>query len=77
MATETSIPIRAFEAVHARADEKGISFNAACNELGVSRMTVNGWKRNGNCPLTLTLAEMCKQGYDIPYILTGEKKDNG
>ncbi len=64
---------RAAQAIKERAEEKGIDIKQECEELKTSEYTVRDW-RYGKTPCGYLLAEMCKHGYDVIYILTGEKK---
>jgi hypothetical protein len=65
---------RAYECVKARAEETGTTQRYQIELLGVSWQTKKAW-REGICdPRAIILAEMCRRGYDVIYILTGEKK---
>ena len=64
---------RALEAVRNRAKERGITFRSECEQLQTSDNTALSWKKKGTNPSSYVLAEMCRQGYDVIYILTGEK----
>ena len=70
---------RAAQAVKERAEEKGVDIKCEAEGLKTSQFTVRDWKY-GKIPGGYILAEMCRQGYDVIYILTGIKNggvDNG
>lgn len=66
---------RAAQAVKERAEEKGITIKQECEELKTSQYTVRDWANGSKIPGGYLLAEMCRQGYDVIWILSGERKD--
>jgi len=65
---------RAVECIKKRADENGTSFKHQADLLDTSWNTIKNWTVGKVSPGSYFLAEMYKQGYDIMYILTGERK---
>lgn len=66
---------RAAQAVKERAKEKGITIEQECEAIKTSKSTVYDW---ATCmtPGGYILSEMYRQGYDVIWILSGERKDN-
>lgn len=65
---------RAVQVIRERVKEKGTTFKHECELILTRDTNVLGWcKRNIN-PRADILAEMCRQGYDMTYILIGERK---
>lgn len=67
---------RAAQAVKERAKEKGITIKQECDVIKTSHFTVRDWAATSKTPGGYILGEMCRQGYDVIYILSGERKDN-
>lgn len=65
---------RAAECIKSRAVETGTTFKHQICLLGTSWDTVKNWTRGNVCPGSYFLAEMYRQGYDVIYILTGERQ---
>ena len=68
---------RAAKAIKERAWANDTNFKDECSFVDCSDAQFRAWARGKANPCARVLAEMYKQGYDIPYILTGERKDNG
>lgn len=68
---------RAANEIKKRAIEKGIDIKQECEGLKTSQYTRRDWANGKKIPGGYLLAEMCRQGYDVIYILTGERKGNG
>ena len=68
-----SIGQRIYEAIRARAKEKGIKICEEIKLLGVSKDTARNWRIAKHDPGAWIIAEMCRQGYDIAWILTGDE----
>ena len=66
---------RAYKAIKQRARENGISPSNEALKLGVSPKSLSDWKQNTN-PTAYYLQQMCLAGYDVVYILTGERSTN-
>jgi DNA-binding transcriptional regulator YiaG len=64
---------RAAEAVRQKAHEYEVTYTFEMECLGISREYLREWERRGYCPNAETLRRMVFAGYDIVYILTGEK----
>ena len=74
MATEKmTIGQRTAQVIKERAKEKGITIKQECEEIKTSQFTVRDWAKGSKIPGGYILAEMCRQGYDITYILIGER----
>lgn len=67
---------RAAQAVKERAEEKGITIKQECDVIKTSQFTVRDWEKVGKIPGGYLLAEMYRHGYDVIYILSGERKKN-
>ena len=67
---------RAAQAVKERAEEKGITIKQECEAIKTSQFTVRDWATR-KTPGGYILGEMYRQGYDVIWILSGERKDNG
>lgn len=67
---------RAAKAIKERAWANDTNFIDECSLVDCSDAQFRAWGRGKANPCARVLAEMYKQGYDIPYILTGVK-DNG
>lgn len=63
---------RAYKEIKKRAKENGISPSVEAEKMGIKSGLLSTWKRNGN-PAGYFLQQMCFAGYDVFYILTGEK----
>ena len=71
---EKTFSQRAFELIKQRADETGTTLQYQSDLLGAPKPTIKYWARGKGNITSYYLAEMYKQGYDVIYILTGEKK---
>lgn len=69
-----AIGLRAAEAVRemAKQNEVSITFETEC--IGVSRENMYSWEWGKTDPNSYALARMVSAGYDVIYILTGERK---
>ena len=70
---ELSMGERAYAAIKARAQEKGITFAEECQLLGTSHITIACGKRKKSNSGSWLIAEMYRQGYNIGWVLTGEE----
>ena len=64
---------RAFQAIKARANEKGIPFQDECEALGTHSSTIRYMHWNKTNPGSWLIAEMLRQGYNIEYVLLGDE----
>lgn len=65
---------RAVQAIRERAKGNGTTFKSECQLLLMSDTNVLVWSKGSVNPRADILAEMCRQGYDMTYILIGERK---
>lgn len=65
---------RAAEAILKTAIDKGIDFKDECARMDITPKALSDWKVGKCDPCAYYLKIMCLSGYDIIYILTGEKK---
>lgn len=68
---EMTIGERARKAIYERAEKNGTSVLRECAELDLNNTCFRDWGTRTN-PSAFYLAEMCRHGYDIVWILTGE-----
>lgn len=68
---------RAVQLIRERVNKNGTTFKHECELITTTDTNVLVWSKGYVNPRAVILAEMCKQGYDVIYILTGERKDNG
>lgn len=69
------IGIRAFEAVCAMARHRGTTITKEADRLGLYQAQIYRWKyRQAPCAAMLEL--LCRAGYDVVWILTGEVRDD-
>lgn len=68
---------RAVECIQNRAWENDTTIQNQCDILGFDRSRLVAWRKGNVNPDSYVIAEMLRNGYDIEYILIGEKKDNG
>ena len=64
---------RGYIAIHDRASEKNITVQQECDDLDINSSIVGYWKRGESNPRADVLQKMAFAGYDVIYILTGEK----
>ncbi len=64
---------RAAEEIKKQAMKNGTSLHKEGAKIGVASTILTSWKRNTN-PSAYFLQQMALAGYDVIYILTGEKK---
>ena len=64
---------RAYKEIKKRARENGISPTREAKKLGIASRSLSEWQNNGN-PCAYYLQQMYYAGYDVIYILTGERK---
>ena len=65
---------RAVKEIKKRARENGVSTCKEAAKLGITSTTIASWKNNVN-PSAYYLQQMFFAGYDVIYILTGEKNN--
>lgn len=63
---------RAYLALCENAEKKGLSFAQEARSCNIEPHYIQYWRKNGN-PSAVNLKELALAGYDIYYILTGEK----
>lgn len=66
---------RAYKEIEKRARKNGIKPSSEAAKLGIHSGILSIWKRNGN-PSAYFLQQMALAGYDVIYILTGERSNN-
>lgn len=71
-----SIGERAVKEIKKRARQNGVSMSKEAAKLSLTSTSLAHWRENGN-PSAYYLQQMALAGYDVVYILTGERKDNG
>jgi hypothetical protein len=64
---------RAVECIERRAWDNNTTVEEQCNLIDVDRSRMHFWRKSESNPNASVLAEMCRLGYDVKYILTGEK----
>ncbi len=64
---------RAAEAIKGRSERTGMSLAQTCAQCGCNYVNLQYWRSGEGDPGAYFLAGMYKAGYDIGYILTGEK----
>lgn len=64
---------RAVEAIENRAKRNGVKTSKERRKLGLSVQVFSRWKTQ-YMPSAYFLRQMALEGYDVHYILTGEKK---
>lgn len=69
-----SIGERAAKAIRDRAKENNTTFGAELKKLNIFQYAVTEWEKKGYAPSAHYLQKMCLAGYDVIYILTGERK---
>lgn len=73
---DPEIGYRAFQAVKAQADRRGVSINREADRLGIHIQTVYKW-RDGSAPSSAWLQLLHQAGYDVLWILTGGDQREG
>lgn len=68
-----NIGIRAAKAVYNRIDSEH-TINDVLDEIEVTLASVWQWRKKKHVPGGKTLRRMALAGYDVHYILTGERK---
>lgn len=69
------IGYRAAKAIRERAKANRTSVLRECKRIDISNANIYNWEKFGKHPSTPVLQQLCFAGYDVIYILTGEKKD--
>lgn len=64
---------RAYMEMQAKVSEEGISISQECRNLGINSSTAQSWQKGRSNPSSYPLQQMALMGYDVIYILTGEK----
>lgn len=67
---------RAAEEIKKRVSENGHSFLRERALLDLEESTYNGWEKGKYNPAAYYLQQMALNGYDVHYILTGERKNS-
>ncbi len=68
---------RAAQLIQERAEENNITIKDELERLELCENIRLKWKKKLSNPRLATMAILFQNGYDIGYILTGERKDNG
>ena len=68
------IGVRAYIEIRNRAKEKGIKTQKELESMGIGSTAFYAWKKEGTAPSGYFLRQMALNGYDVIYILTGEKQ---
>lgn len=66
---------RAVECIYRRAWDTDTTVQTQCDLIDINRGRMNTWRNGGYNPNARVLADMHKLGYDVIYILTGEKHE--
>ena len=66
---------RAVELINRRCAEKGWTLTKVLDEVNIPYGTFRDWSMGKYNPTAIGLESMALAGYDVIYILTGEKKD--
>lgn len=66
---------RAAKAIRDRAKKNRTTFKEECKKLNFFEQSVKAWEKKGYAPSAYYLQNMYFAGYDVIYILTGEKKN--
>lgn len=69
----TGIAARAAEAVNEMIAARNSSLIEEMTRLGIDRRYFYHWQNLECCPDAVNLSKMAAHGYDVIYILTGEK----
>lgn len=64
---------RCYLALNDRAERRGVSCAKECRKCNIEPHYLQYWRKGGN-PSAKALKELALAGYDIYYILTGERK---
>lgn len=64
---------RTAQAIREKAMANGTTIRNECEKLQITENTRLSWNRGKGNPGSIILAELYRNGYDIGYILTGEK----
>ncbi len=65
---------RAAKAIRDRAKKNRTTFEAECKKLNFFKKCVEAWEEKGHKPSAYYLQKMALAGYDVIYILIGERK---
>jgi hypothetical protein len=65
---------RAAMAIKERAWANDTRFEDECDKIGIDESSLRSWTKSKANPSAYALAKLDLQGYDIHYILTGERK---
>ena len=74
--TTKTIGQRMAQALENRAKENGITSKQECEKLNIPYDTFRDWHKRSVCPSTYYLRKLALAGYDVYWILTGERKKN-
>lgn len=66
---------RAYKEIKKRAKRNGICATEEALKMGVTSHSLSSWKKGNNNPSAYYLQQMVLAGYDVIYILIGERKD--
>ena len=67
---------RAYKEIEKRAIQNGIKPSNEAEKILINSNVLSKWKLYGD-PSAYYLQQMCLAGYDVIYILTGERSSNG
>lgn len=68
---------RAYKEIKKQARQNGIAPYKEALKFGVTSHTLTDWKKGNGNPCAYYLQQMTLAGYDVIYILVGERKDHG
>lgn len=74
-ADEMSIGERTAEVIRDRATQERTTLEVQLQKINVCRKVYGDWKYRGWNPSAYFLQQMALAGYDVFYVLTGEKKN--
>lgn len=69
---DRDIGLRAAELIR----ERGVRVKEQMRRLGLNRKSIHDWESGACVPSAYALQAMAYQGYDVVYVLTGQKGRN-
>lgn len=74
MNTDKEIGRRAAAAIRDRAHERNSTYTVQRQQLGLEQSVFHRWEHGQGAPGAKFLQAMALDGYDVHYILTGERR---
>ena len=68
---------RAYQAIKERAEQNGRHILDQAEEVFVSKRVLWAWQHGQYDPRAYFLQELAKAGYDVIWILTGKREEDG